>query len=248
MMKDEKAAPGIRPIKYITIPDNKYIIVFVDGSNFRTFTKDYERPFDVIFHKFMVELASDFLTDSDLYPTFSYTHSDEISIVLHKDTDIYNRRAVKILSEAVAFASERFRKITNRDKTKFHGDVIYLDDIQDMYEYFEWRRKDCFRMFINNYSLYKTIEFNPKYKNTTTASKFIEKLSFKERIKLIADYGIDIDKLPEWQRQGSTIMFEEYIKEGFNPITEEKVRALRRRPKLIHDVNEAIISISDLNE
>jgi tRNA(His) 5'-end guanylyltransferase len=42
--------------------------------------------------------------------------------------------------------------------------------------------------------------------------------------------------LPSWQKRGIGLYWEIYEKEGFNPITKEKVKSTRRRIKIDYDL------------
>ena len=47
--------------------------------------------------------------------------------------------------------------------------------------------------------------------------------------ELLFSRGINYDKLPSWQKRGVGLWKEDYEKEGFNPITQESIMAIRSR-------------------
>ena len=50
--------------------------------------------------------------------------------------------------------------------------------------------------------------------------------------ELLFQHGINFKELPTWQRRGVGLYWEEYEKQGYNPIQEKEVVTLRRRIKL----------------
>ncbi|MFY0581845.1 hypothetical protein ACN28S_53010 [Cystobacter fuscus] len=47
--------------------------------------------------------------------------------------------------------------------------------------------------------------------------------------ELLFQRGINFNELPPWQRRGSGVVWEQYEKEGVNPVTGQTVRSTRRR-------------------
>ena len=46
--------------------------------------------------------------------------------------------------------------------------------------------------------------------------------------------GINYNDLPAWQKRGIGFWYEEYDKEGYNPLTEEKVQTKRKRVHVLY--------------
>lgn len=46
---------------------------------------------------------------------------------------------------------------------------------------------------------------------------------------LFNNHGIYFDKLTDWQKRGIGIYFMDYEKDGYNPITKQKVQVVRRK-------------------
>ncbi len=57
-----------------------------------------------------------------------------------------------------------------------------------------------------------------------------QSVAFKN--ELLFQHGINFNELPTWQRRGVGLYWEEYEKQGYNPIQEKEVVTLRRRVKL----------------
>jgi tRNA(His) 5'-end guanylyltransferase len=47
--------------------------------------------------------------------------------------------------------------------------------------------------------------------------------------ELLFQHGVNFNEVPLWQRRGTALYWETYEKEGFNPVSGETVRAVRRR-------------------
>ena len=54
-------------------------------------------------------------------------------------------------------------------------------------------------------------------------------MSVGQRNELLFQYGINFNDLPNWQKRGVGLYWEEYNKLSINPITNEDVMARRRR-------------------
>jgi len=64
------------------------------------------------------------------------------------------------------------------------------------------------------------------------ATRMLHGLTSKQKQEfLFQTIGVNVSKLPFWQRVGSFLSWEEYEKEGYDPIKKEKVLAVRRRIK-----------------
>jgi len=68
-------------------------------------------------------------------------------------------------------------------------------------------------------------------KTATQATTMMNGLSVADKNEMLFQHGINFNQLPNWQKRGVGLYWEEYQKEGFNPITGETVSALRRRIK-----------------
>lgn len=101
------------------IPPYKSFIIRLDGKNFSTFTKNFNKPFDERFFEAML------LTMNDLIEKFNastgYTHSDEITLIFNKACTImewrnktnktvhmFNGRTMKLATVISGYCSVRF--------------------------------------------------------------------------------------------------------------------------------------------
>lgn len=61
------------------------------------------------------------------------------------------------------------------------------------------------------------------------ATKRLLGLSVSQKNELLFQYGINFNDLPNWQKRGVGLYWEEYDKASVSPITKEQVTARRRR-------------------
>lgn len=54
-------------------------------------------------------------------------------------------------------------------------------------------------------------------------------LSLSQKNELLFQYGINFNDLPNWQKRGAGLYWEEYDKPAVNPMTQEEVTTRRRR-------------------
>jgi tRNA(His) 5'-end guanylyltransferase len=66
-------------------------------------------------------------------------------------------------------------------------------------------------------------------KDAGMASEALLRLSVAEKNEMLFQRGINFNDLPGWQKRGCGVYWREEEKEGFNPVTGEKVVAIRRR-------------------
>ena len=80
-----------------------YSVVRVDGRSFTKLTRGMEHPFDIKFHECMVATAMVLLVE--LGGLYAFTESDEISVLLPCDTDLFGRSVEKLVSISAGVAS-----------------------------------------------------------------------------------------------------------------------------------------------
>lgn len=100
------------------IPNNKHMMVRLDGHKFSKFTKKLEKPFDNSFHRAMVDTTKDLVETHGA--CFGYTQSDEITLVFRsmrvefeeevndKFEHIFLGRTDKVSSVLATYATNRF--------------------------------------------------------------------------------------------------------------------------------------------
>ena len=114
------------------IPNNKHLIIRIDGHKFSKFTKGLNKPFDEIFTKAMVKTTMDLVERFSAYT--GYTQSDEITLYIptlieenSEFTHIFGGRTQKIASLAVSFVTMRFNKNFKKIAKTVYKNYIDID-------------------------------------------------------------------------------------------------------------------------
>jgi tRNA(His) 5'-end guanylyltransferase len=202
-------------------------IVRVDGRGFTRFTASrFEKPFDPRFRDLMVATARTLL--EELQGLCAYTESDEISVLLPPEWDLFDRELEKVVSVSAGIASATFTRACG--ETAHFDSRVWLGANQELViDYFHWRQADAARGALNGWC-YWTLRKSGK--SVAEATGALERRTFAEKNELLFQHGINFNNLPLWQRRGVGLYWEGYTKTGFNPITQQEVLATRRRIKV----------------
>jgi len=215
--------------KGLIVPNGCYFMVRLDGNCFSRFTERYERPFDKRFYQAMLEGTKELMTYiPDIYK--AHFHSDEISLYFDKNSQWFDRRIEKIISITAGILSAKFSQEV-KAQAHFDSRILVTPTKRDVEIYEKDRRLNAFRGCVNSYAYYS---LRKKGLTERQATKKLLELKSKERQELLfKEFGINIAKVPKWQRVGCFLVWEEYEKEGYNPIKKIKVKAIRRRIKIL---------------
>ncbi|KIW02245.1 uncharacterized protein PV09_06397 [Verruconis gallopava] len=139
---------------------NTWIVVRIDGRGFHKLSKKYnfKKPNDPEALRLMNDAAKAVMQElTDL--VMAYGVSDEYSFVFHKDTNLFGRRASKLISTVVStftayyigyWLQSSFGPLTPPMPT-FDGRCVLYPTVGNLRDYISWRQADC---HINN--LYNT--------------------------------------------------------------------------------------------
>lgn len=160
--------------EYTTYLDqSKYTIIRVDGKNFSTYTRRYEKPCDDRIKDAMIHAGTAL---SNYFKTLCcYIQSDEISILIDRNRLEFKGCAAKYISLASSVVTASFnRDISSVDMRHalFDARVFQFDKPMDVYWYFHWRRIDCFRNGVGN--CYRELNHVRKSVTTYMAKKYLE--------------------------------------------------------------------------
>ncbi|XP_034257458.1 probable tRNA(His) guanylyltransferase isoform X2 [Pantherophis guttatus] len=178
----------------------------------------------------------------------AYGQSDEYSFVFKKKTNLFNRRASKLMTLVVAkFASSYvfYWKDYFKDKPLlyppgFDGRVVLYPSDQNLKDYLSWRQADC---HINN--LYNTVFWTLVQKSGLTPVQAQEKLkgtlaNDKNEI-LFSEFNINYNKEPEIYRKGTILIWKKVdeiikkkIKTGETDEKEMEETRMRNKPIPLH--------------
>lgn len=100
-------------------------------------------------------------------------------------------------------------------------------------DYFRWRQEDAHRNALNSWC-YWTLR--KEGKTAREASKVLEGNGTSFKNEMLFQHGINFNDLPNWQKRGTGIYVQEVKKEGFNPITGEKIMTTRKQLFVDYDL------------
>lgn len=204
-----------------------WAVLRVDGHGFSRLTETrYEKPFDLNFHGFMVQTAQVLL--ERLGGLYAYTESDEISLLLPRNWDLFDREVEKSVSLSAGLASATF-SLASGVAAHFDSRAWLGTSDADVIDYFRWRQADATRCALNGWC-YWTLRKAGKSVAEATATLKQQTAGFKN--ELLFQQGINFNDVPAWQRRGVGLYWESYDKEGYNPKLNQMVTARRRRIKV----------------
>jgi tRNA(His) 5'-end guanylyltransferase len=111
----------------------------------------------------------------------------------------------------------------------FDSRVSQLPTEQLVVDYFRWRQEDAARNALNAHCYWTLRKEGESVKSATNA---LLRQSVAEKNELLFKRGINFNRLPNWQKRGIGVYWEDYEKEGFNPKSGKAMKAIRRRLKV----------------
>ena len=222
---DSKMRRFEQSLDQILLPDC-YIIARLDGRGFTRLTKEickFEAPFDTSFRDLMVKTTKD-LMNCGFRVIYGYTESDEISLLFHPEEKTFSRKVRKLNTTLAGEASAAFSLLLGQAAT-FDCRIIPLPNLKRVADYFAWRQEDSHRNSLNAHC-YWALRRDGLSKQAATDQLTGKSVAFKN--ELLFQHGINFNDLPAWQRRGAGVYYTSRTKEGFNPLTNERVTAERR--------------------
>ena len=211
----------------LKILPSAWIVMRLDGHGFTRFTNErFEKPFDPTFHQYMVETTQALLVK--FQGVYGYTESDEISILLGRRWDLFDRELEKAFSLSAAFASSTF-SIRCGQPVQFDSRAWVGARDEDVVDYFRWRQNDAARCALNGWCYWTLRKAG---RSGSEANSALHRKSSSSKNELLFQHGINFNELPPWQRRGTGVYWEDYEKEGFDPIRRQAIRTVRRRLKI----------------
>lgn len=198
---------------------DKYVLVHVDGRSFSKLIKNkFNKPFDEDFIDMMNKTAI-FLCENVQGAKIAYVQSDEISLLLKKDTpegDIFfGGRLCKMQSIIASLATSEFNKqfiikalansdspvtdIANMKMAQFDCKVWDVDTANDAFAWFLFRNIDCVR------------NSKQQFVQTYLPHKILLKHNSDEQVLMAIDEkGKDWNACTDYQKYGRIISKEDY--------------------------------------
>lgn len=205
-----------------------YMVARLDGRSFTRLTKEvhqFEAPYDVRFRDYMLQTAEHLMNNSGFNFTYGYTQSDEISLLFHLAENSFHRKLRKLQSILSGEASAKF-SLQLGSVAVFDCRISQLPTTNLVIDYFRWRHEDAHRNALNAHSYWLLRRQGQSVSQATTA---LMGLSVAQKNELLFQNGINFNDLPNWQKRGSGLYWEDYEREAKNPKTGEIVTAIRRR-------------------
>ncbi|HLP88062.1 MAG TPA: tRNA(His) guanylyltransferase Thg1 family protein [Nostocaceae cyanobacterium] len=204
-----------------------YIVARLDGRGFTRLTKEihkFQSPFDERFRDIMTATV-EHLMNCGLKINYGYTQSDEISLLFDDHENGFGRKLRKLNSVLAGEASAKFSLLLG-DIGCFDCRISQLPNKTEVVNYFRWRNEDAHRNALNAHCYWS---LRRDGKNVNEATDMLEGLSVADKNELLFQHGINFNHLPNWQKRGVGLYWQEYEKMGYNPKTGENVPTTRRR-------------------
>ena len=207
-----------------------FMVARLDGRGFTRLTKEihkFEAPFDTKFRDLMTSTV-EHLMGCGFRVLFGYTQSDEISLLLHRDDDLFDRKLRK-LNSVLAGEASAFFSLRLGSTACFDCRISQLPTERLVVDYFRWRQEDAARNALNSHCYWLLRKAGRTVKDATG---FLIGQTTSKKNELLFQHGINFGRIPAWQKRGVGLHWENYEKSGMNPKTGQTVRAIRRRIKV----------------
>ncbi len=211
------------------------IVARLDGRGFTHLTRDvhhFKTPYDLHFRDMMVATMKYLVAESGFQIIYGYTQSDEISLLLHPAETLFGRKLRKYNSILAGACSAKFSLLLN-DFAGFDCRISQLPKIDDVVDYFRWRSEDAHRNALNGHCYWV---LRKEGQSAQVATQKLAGLSIAGKNEFLFQHGINFNDLPNWQKRGIGIYWEEYEKQGWNPKTQIQMVAQRRRLAVDYDL------------
>lgn len=201
-------------------------IIRVDGRTFKAslLRMGFKKPFDSSFAVSMGNAVEALFKKSGLSPVFGYTFSDEVNLFF-KDTP-FDGRVEKLNSIVPSFLSSALTLGLNAQEPLAFDSRIVPVCREQIAEYLDWRQREAWRNCINSYAFYTLVSQGSSEKE---AAVVLRKKRSSDAHELLFSYGINISKVPAWQRKGILVHKERYSIEGYDPLMKINKSSIRTR-------------------
>ena len=196
----------------LKVPKNSKVIVRLDGRAFHKLASDLKlvKPYDRNFYQVMAVVCEDLFREFS--PSFVYTFSDEISLLLNNIP--FDGRIEKINSVMAGFASSSFVIHYDVDFKKppaFDSRIIPIND-EDILDYFRWRQDESWMNCVNSHGI---SYLKTKYSNNESNDK-INGMKLNEIHELLFQNGINLNDIETYKKRGIGIYRKNKKVVGFN--------------------------------
>jgi tRNA(His) 5'-end guanylyltransferase len=213
---------------------NIYIVARIDGRCFTRLTKEvhkFDAPYDVKFRDMMVQTV-EHLMSCGFNVIYGYTQSDEISLLLDLSDNTFERKERKLNSVLAGEASAKFSLLLG-SLGSFDCRVSQLPTADLVVDYFRWRNEDAHRNALNSHCYWS---LRKEGKAPDDVASELSGVTVADKNELLFKKGINFNDLPNWQKRGIGLYWEQYEKPALNPKTGEELTATRNRVKIDYDL------------
>jgi len=165
------------------------------------------------------------MSDAGMKIVYGYTESDEISLLFSSQADAFGRKVRKLNSVLAGMASAEFSLLLGRPGV-FDCRIIPIPNKDIVADYFRWRMEDAHRNSLNSWCYWTLRKEGISAKE---ASRQLEGNSNSYKNELLFQRGINYNVLPSWQKRGVAVYWKQVTKEGFNPMTNQRVMTMRNQ-------------------
>jgi tRNA(His) 5'-end guanylyltransferase len=211
-----------------------FMVARIDGRNFTRLTRElhpFAAPFDERMRDHMVDTTRH-LMQCGFRVIYGYTQSDEISLLFHPGEGAFGRKTRKFISILAGEASSKFTLLLG-DLAAFDCRICQLPHADNVVDYFRWRSEDAHRNALNGHCYWM---LRREGQSATEATGHLNRLSVSGKNELLFSHGVNFNDLPNWQKRGVGLFWEDYTKAATNPQTGEAVTAVRHRLRVELDL------------
>ena len=184
----------------VYLPRRLPLIVRVDGRAFHTLTAHMRKPWDLVIHNAMVEVAAALMKEAQ-GAKLAYAQSDEVSVLL-TDYDALNTEAwfgknlQKIVSVSASVAALAFNhgSLSWNLEGAFDARAFVLPK-EEVANYFIWRQRDCERNSIQGLA---QAHFPHKHLHGLNTSQLQD--------KLMSEASVNWNDCEPWQKRGTVVL------------------------------------------
>ena len=204
-----------------------FMVARIDGRSFTRLTKQvakFDVPFDARFRDMMI-VTTKALIQCGFRVIYAYTESDEISLLLDPEENLFRRKLRKYNSTLAGEASAQF-SVQLGVPASFDCRISQLPTKQLVVDYFRWRNEDAARNALNAWCYWTLRKRGVAQQQATNQ---LSGVSTSDKHDLLFEYGINFNTLPRWQKRGVGLYWEVFERTGLNPNTNEPTASRRRR-------------------
>jgi tRNA(His) guanylyltransferase len=207
--------------------DETDLVIRLDGRGFSGLTEQHEleKPFDHRFQDIMSATVKYLMSETGFKFSYGYHQSDEISLLLSRKDQSFERKERKLVSILASAAAAKFTEQFGSIGT-FDGRVSVLPTTELVVDYFRWRQEDAARNALSGYAYWLLRQHGY---NGRQAAAALNGASRADKHEVLFRYGLNFKNVPAWQKNGTGFWFEKYLKTGFNPKTGQDVKVWRNR-------------------